>query len=400
MHTVFEKIHAFHANLSPSKVARKYTHIRENPFRFFRGTNPLFYQDLSGASIPESPFTWICGDLHLENFGSYKGDNRLVYFDINDFDESILAPVAWELARVLTSMLLAFDALKITKEESRKVCEVLLTRYSEILRGGSPKYVETRTATGIVRKFLNAVEKRSQLELLSGRTKIKNGRLKLANGNNKQLKIDKELKSKLIKVFKVLDARFRLAGTGSLGIRRYLFLIEKCNDASRHMLIDMKQATPSSLLPYLSKSQPQWDSEAIRMVTIQRTMQNIPPAQLSTLIFEGESYLMQELQPTRDRINFKIIKHNFKDICMVISDMAMLTASAHLRAIGRKGSCSADDLISFGTDDSWKADLILYAVNYKEKTISDFNEFNNHFKLKKAKKNKKQTKQEINKVAV
>ncbi len=74
-------------------VQIKYKLMTENMFRFFRGTCHLFYEDLSKTNtIPPAPLTWICGDLHLENFGSYKGDNRLVYFDLNDFDESILAP--------------------------------------------------------------------------------------------------------------------------------------------------------------------------------------------------------------------------------------------------------------------------------------------------------------------
>ena len=76
-------------------------------------------------------------------------------------------------------------------------------------------------------------------------------------------------------------------------------------------------------------------------------------AQLSTLYFEGESYLMQELQPTKDRINFEMIQHDFEVVCSVIEDMAMITASAHLRGVGRMGSCTADELISFGQDKSW-----------------------------------------------
>ncbi len=44
-----------------------------------------FYEDLQDVPLPQSPNTWICGDLHLENFGSYKANNKLVYFDLNDF---------------------------------------------------------------------------------------------------------------------------------------------------------------------------------------------------------------------------------------------------------------------------------------------------------------------------
>lgn len=182
--------------------------------------------------------------------------------------------------------------------------------------------------------------------------------------------------------YKVLDARFRIAGTGSIGIRRYVFLIEKNSDPGKHMLIDMKQATASSLTPFVHTSQPDWDSEAQRMVSIQRVMQNITPAQLSTLFFEGESYLMQEMQPTKDRINFKMIQDDFKIVCSVIEDMALLTASAHLRGVGRKGSCTADELINFGNDQKWQKELLNYATGYKKKVISDYNEFKDYLQSK------------------
>ena len=182
--------------------------------------------------------------------------------------------------------------------------------------------------------------------------------------------------------YKVLDVRFRLAGTGSIGIHRYVFLIQKMSDPNKHMLIDMKQATTSSLTPYINIAQPLWESEALRMVTTQRMMQNIPPAQLSSLYFEGESYLMQEMQPTKDRINFEMIQDDFKNVSSVMEDMAMITASSHLRGVSRKGACTADDLIAFGLDTGWHEGLINYASDYKRKVISDWKEFKNYFKNK------------------
>ena len=80
--------------------------MRASAFAFMRGTCHLFYDQLPRSGVFKSaPPVWVCGDLHLENFGSYKGDNRLVYFDINDFDEAALAPVSWDLVRLLTSLL-------------------------------------------------------------------------------------------------------------------------------------------------------------------------------------------------------------------------------------------------------------------------------------------------------
>jgi uncharacterized protein (DUF2252 family) len=92
--------------------------MSESAFRFFRGTCHLFYEDLGkNSSFPSSPASWITGDLHLENFGSYKGDNGLVYFDVNDFNEAILAPVTWEIARMTTSI---FVALMICRSDRAK----------------------------------------------------------------------------------------------------------------------------------------------------------------------------------------------------------------------------------------------------------------------------------------
>ncbi|MDB5139616.1 MAG: hypothetical protein JWR12_1532 [Mucilaginibacter sp.] len=106
MSKLSERLKAFNSHLLPDMVQLKYEAMTENSFRFYRGTCHLFYEDLSKANpLPLSPLGWICGDLHVENYGSYKGDNKLVYFDLNDFDEGILAPVCYELARMVTSIL-------------------------------------------------------------------------------------------------------------------------------------------------------------------------------------------------------------------------------------------------------------------------------------------------------
>ena len=102
MSTLKERLTIFNQGLLPEKVQLKYEAMAENPFRFFRGTCHLFYEDLAAAEpLPLSPLAWICGDLHIENFGSYKGDNKLVYFDLNDFDEALLAPASYETVRIV-----------------------------------------------------------------------------------------------------------------------------------------------------------------------------------------------------------------------------------------------------------------------------------------------------------
>ncbi|WP_419700597.1 DUF2252 family protein [Mucilaginibacter sp. NFX135] len=45
MDTIIERIKKFNAPLLPDKVQLKYKAMTESPFRFFRGTCHLFYED-------------------------------------------------------------------------------------------------------------------------------------------------------------------------------------------------------------------------------------------------------------------------------------------------------------------------------------------------------------------
>ncbi len=395
MNTVCERIKKFNEHFSPKEAEYKYQLMAENAFRFFRGTCHLFYEDLSKElSIPSSPLDWISGDLHLENFGSYKGDNRMVYFDLNDFDEGLLAPVAWELVRVITSIFLAFDSLKITDKEAIKAAELFLNKYAQILSDGKPRYIDPRTATGIVRQFLKKVAERKVKSLLKEYAMSKKRGLILNKGEKKLLEIEEKLKKELIRHFKpwmksnnqppnnyrVLDVCFRLAGTGSVGSKRYLFLIQKIKDPRKYMLIDMKQSTSSSLKPFVKIPQPTWDSEADRIITIQKMMQNIAPAQLSKMHFKNESYVLQEMLPLEDKINFNLLENKFSDVCCVIEDMAELSASSHLRSVSRNGSCTADELIEFGKNCSWKKEILDYGLKFFKVVKKDFKEYRTAFK--------------------
>ena len=109
-------------------------------------------------------------------------------------------------------------------------------------------------------------------------------------------------------------------------------------------------------------------------------MQNISPAQLSVNMFKGQSYVMQEMQPTKDRINFELIENNFKKISCVMQDMAVIAASSYLSSSGRQGSCIADDLILFAQDSQWHRPVIDYALLYTKKVMNDYKFFRSDYK--------------------
>ncbi|RXK85764.1 DUF2252 domain-containing protein [Filimonas effusa] len=375
-------IQQFNSNRLPDMVGLKYQLMLENMFRFYRGTCFLFYDDLhKETGFPSSPLSWISGDLHLENFGSYKGDNRLVYFDLNDFDEAVLAPALWEVARTLTSIFIAFKSMDIDEEKAIRMAQLFMKNYACTLANGKAKHLETKTANGIVCDFLQAVRNRKYRDVLSKRTIRKKDRLAILLDDVRHKKLDKDLKKELkahmnewIKTsdegpyhYSAEDVVFRIAGTGSMGVKRYAFLLKSERSEGKYLLLDMKQAVPSGLTPYLNSAQPQWNTEAERVVAIQKRMQNVSPALLSTTVFKGESYIIQEMHPEKDNFNFKFVKDRYRDMYQVIDDMAMLTASAQLRSSGRQGSAIADELIELGNSDHWQEPLLNYCM--KECTV-------------------------------
>ena len=396
MPSIAERIKEFNSNRLPPYTAMKYQCMAENPFRFFRGTCHLFYEDLHhNNALPAYPLSWICGDLHLENFGSYKGENRLVYFDLNDFDEGILAPATWEIARMLASIFTGFDALGIKKKDATQTAQVFLRVFSETLTKGKAKYLEHETANGIVRIFLEKIVERKQKELIRSHTvEGKGSSLQFKIDHIRYFPLEKPLRRQLITHlsqllhrypllqgrFQVIDAAFRVAGTGSLGVRRYVFLLRNLKDPKKHLLIDMKQAPPSSLQPWLTNPQPAWTSEADRVVAIQHRMQNINPALLSVTQFDGDSFVIKEMQPVADKIDFLVIRDRFKDIACVVEDMAYLTASAMLRSAGRQGAALPDELIAFGTDTHWQRGIIDYATAYAAQVKKDYTAYFKDFK--------------------
>ena len=48
-----------------------------------------------------------CGDCHLANFGGFASPERVLVFDINDFDETFPGPWEWDIKRLGASLVLA-----------------------------------------------------------------------------------------------------------------------------------------------------------------------------------------------------------------------------------------------------------------------------------------------------
>lgn len=374
--TTHEKILAFNQGRDPERVRLKFAKMQSDALAFYRGTAHLFYEDLQG--LPEAPHAWLCGDLHLENFGSYLADNRLEYFGENDFDEACRGPLTVDLGRLLVSILLEAREREFKTADSTDLAEGIVKTFARELESGKARWLEQRTATGIIGELLSGIGYRGRTRFLAGRTVLEgrkkrllvNGRkaLPLLDGEEKKLEkfAERELED-----FQLLHAARRIAGNGSLGVPRYVLLVRQ--KKGPELLLDLKMALPAAPLRYHRWPQPPWDHEAERVTTVQRMMQAVPTAFLRPVRWQGESWVLRELLPQENRVDVAMATD--EDFVEFAQTLGQLSAWSALRSSGRLGSATADALSEFGAKKTWRKDLISFAMQIADRTRSQFEEF-------------------------
>ena len=363
------QIQSFNRGREPERLALKYKAMRADAFGFLRGSCHLFYARLPQSGVLRSaPLAWCCGDLHLANFGSYKGDNRLVYFDLNDFDEAVLAPASWDLVRLLSSVWVAAGTLRLGRGLTRRLCTSLLTGYADALAGGKAFWAERDTANGAIRELLDRTHDRQRPDFLDARTHRKGRGRVLTVDTGKALPATAAQRAAVITFmaqfaasqavpgfFKVQDVARRVAGTGSLGVERYSVLVKGKGSPDGNYLLDLKRANVSSLVARNPAPQPRWPTEAQRTVDLQQRLQAMPMAFLHPVMMDGKPFVLRALHPSEDRID--IGRCAGSDSAGLLADLGRLTAWAHLRSAARQGAAGPDELIDFGSRQKWRAKL-------------------------------------------
>jgi len=380
-------IRQFNDGRDPDRLALKYKLMRQNAFVFLRGTCHLFYDRLPRASVfRQAPVTWVCGDLHFQNFGSYKGDNRLVFFDMNDFDEAALAPCTWDLVRFLASILIGTRNIAVSSRDGIKLCNTFMDAYGSALAYGKARWVERETADGLVRELLEGLRGRARPAYLDTRTTRAGKTRRLKLDGKKALPASDEQRSRVISFmqrfaarqpnpafFEVIDVARRVAGTGSLGVDRFVILVEGKGSPDANYLLDLKQALPSCLIAHLKNKQPSWQTEASRVEAVQRRMQAISMAFLQPVVIGKTSYVLRGLQPSEDRVAFEQWNGKLHRLEGVMKAMGEVVAWGQLRSGGRNGSATIDELIDFGRQrKQWAKPLLEAAKDCAEQVDKDW----------------------------
>lgn len=383
---IIDHILRFNTNRDPERLALKYRAMRASPFAFYRGTCHLFYERLPDAGVIRSaPAVWSCGDLHLENFGSYKGDNGLVYFDINDFDEAAMAPATIDLLRALTGLKLAATFARLGNASTNALLQNFTMMYRQTLGAGKPLWVEAKTSHGMVRELFDQVNQRTRTAFLDRRTKRMRGRRRFRIDDIKLMAVSPVDRSVVVEFvdgfaqrqarpefFRVLDVARRVAGTGSLGVDRFAILVEGKGSPDGNYLLDLKAALPSVAATRWPNLQPLWSSQAQRICSIQYRMQAIPMAFLHAVPWKGASYVLRALQPSEDRVLMPITDGDVDRLLGVVGTMGQCLASAQLRSSGRQGSAIADTLIAFASKKKWPVKVVELAHEMARTTMADW----------------------------
>ena len=87
-------------------MALKNELMSASPFAYFRGAVLVMAYDFSLVGNT-GICNQLCGDAHVRNLDAFAGPDGRLEFDINDFDETIVAPLEWDVKRMATSLVLA-----------------------------------------------------------------------------------------------------------------------------------------------------------------------------------------------------------------------------------------------------------------------------------------------------
>ena len=384
---VVERIRAYDAGRAADLVELKYRAMRSSSLAFLRGTAHLFYDDLPRAAIlSDAPASWISGDLHVENFGTYRGVDRRVYFDLNDFDEAALAPCTWELLRLCVSLRVAVLPLGLGRKRCRGMAALLVDAYRDALSRGRARCIDRNAAKGMVRTLIDQVRRRRRKSFIGGRT--------VGHGAGRRIRVDgrhalpapaKERRAVMAvmrrlageqveRALEPIDVARRIAGTGSLGLERYVVLVRGHGSGDGNLLVDLKYEPDPAIRPHLRLPQPRWASQAARVVEIQRRLQAVPPAYLQAVLMRTRSFVLKELQPTADKLRLEGWKGRPQDLEKLVQTLGALAAWSELRSSGREGSAVTEAFVEFGRR-GWRDDLLRLADEMTERVEDDWRRF-------------------------
>lgn len=342
----------------PHLLAHKVARMTASPFALLRGAAPLFYELLERhPSLREGPpgKGWLVGDAHLENFGAYRAGvlrteetqrshtGEKVVFDLNDFDDAVVGPWRYDVLRLLTSLLLGGRETGSDGPRALGLCDALVDAY--VGAAFHPRRAPPKAET--VTRFVEKVRERTRKEFLDARTETVRGKRRLIRGPRFE-ELSSKLRSKAERsfakyakriareyrvapeAFEVLDAAFRVAGTGSLGCLRVAVLVAGKGGLDGGWIFDMKaQGDPSAAK--LANRTELAPADRVR-ASLDATLTH-PPRMVGATRLRGASMFVRRLAPQEDKLDLTQLAPS--ELEPLVRHLGWLLGRAHRRGATR-----------------------------------------------------------------
>lgn len=259
------------AALEPD-LARKIEKLTANPFSFFRATYFLFAAALPQFDLFLRDAGPIVGDIHTENFGTFRSVTGQIVYDVNDFDETTESAYEYDIRRLAVSLMLAARENGHRLGDGINCAEAAVRGWIEALslwRHFNRRQFERMPDPPELRQLLADAKEVSRAEFLQKiAAEAAPGLFVFRRGADYPPAPDAERETAIRALpfflkhclapakadprrYRFQDVARRIAGAGSLGRHRYAVLLGKADKKqetySSLRLIEWKQAFDSGL---------------------------------------------------------------------------------------------------------------------------------------------------------
>src|SRR5882757_1761377 len=123
-------------------LAYKHERMRVDAFTFLRSTYFRWAGTIESLcpALKQAPALQAVGDVHLENFGTWRDSEGRLVWGINDFDEAYRLPYTFDLLRLAASIILARNA-KLISSDPKEGCAQMFAGYKASFEAGGRPFV-------------------------------------------------------------------------------------------------------------------------------------------------------------------------------------------------------------------------------------------------------------------
>lgn len=380
---LFQWVEKYHAPLiqrNPGLVQLKYAAMKSSAFAFYRATAFIFYRDMaSQKELNQATTVPLQGDFHLENLGTYRTAAGDFAYDLNDFDEAVVGPFTWDIARLGVSIYLAADEVGLKKSDQEEMVGYFLKAYQSALAAIqknpsllnmplNERYLSEKPAEQVT-QARQRFSRAAWLQEMAPSSRFALGNkiqpVPAAESQTLQQAIQGYVASRREgpAFFAVKDTAVRIAGKGSLGRYRYIVLMEGPSASPQDdLILEFKEATTPSA-SYAGQRSSGDDGQ--RIVSAYRQMLPQADPYLGATRLGSLSAYVRELLPD-ESVNLEKVNKvsEYRDF---LDSVALIIARAHSRT-GQAARIQAEM-------SQQEAQLMAFIESYNSQVKQDYQNF-------------------------